>query len=87
MSSRGRFSFLSEFALTTTLLLFSNSSSGLTGNHKEGDVLNRAIISPADITKIDLGETERKKEARTNDAASFQFRSAVQKHQYKAFAG
>ncbi|HEV8367969.1 MAG TPA: hypothetical protein VGQ39_08460, partial [Pyrinomonadaceae bacterium] len=63
LEPRARFLILvGILVLITTLLLFSNSSSGLTGSYKEGEVLNRAIISPADITTIDLGETERKKE-------------------------
>ena len=45
----------------TTLLLFSGRSSRLNEDYKEGDVLNRAIISPADITTVDLAETEQKR--------------------------
>lgn len=49
--------------LLTTLLLQTSHSSGLNENYKEGDVLTRAIIAPADITTIDLGETEQRRAA------------------------
>jgi putative nucleotidyltransferase with HDIG domain len=47
--------------LTTLLLL--NVSSGFTDNYKEGEVLNKTIVVPADITTVDLVETERRKGA------------------------
>lgn len=47
----------------TTLLLLSSYSSRFTENYKEGEVLNRAIIAPADITTVDLAETEQKRAA------------------------
>ena len=46
----------------TTLLLV-NVSSGFTDNYKEGEVLNKTIVVPADITTVDVGETERRKAA------------------------
>lgn len=49
--------------VVTTLLLASGFSSTITDNYKEGDVLTRAIIAPADITTIDLVETEQRREA------------------------
>lgn len=47
--------------LATTLLLASNYGSGLSDAYREGDVVTRAIIVPADITTVDLKETERRK--------------------------
>lgn len=49
--------------VATTLLLVTNASSGLTENYKEGEVVMRSIIVPADITTIDLRETDRRREA------------------------
>jgi membrane-associated HD superfamily phosphohydrolase len=61
---RKRFFILSGILVVlTTLLLLTSSSSGLTENYKEGQVLNRAIVSPADITTVDLAETEQKRTA------------------------
>ena len=61
---RKRFLILSAILVVlTTLLLLSNYSSGLTENYKEGQVLNRAIVSPTDITTVDIGETEQKRAA------------------------
>ncbi len=53
----------SVLVLLTTLLLLNPHSSTLNENYKEGEVLNRAIIAPADITAVDLAETERRKQA------------------------
>jgi putative nucleotidyltransferase with HDIG domain len=53
----------SVLVLATTLLLLNPHSSILNENYKEGDVLSRTIIVPADITAIDLAETERRKTA------------------------
>ena len=61
---RKRFYILSGILVVlTTLLLLTTYSSGFAENHKEGQVLNRAIISPADITTVDLAETEQKQTA------------------------
>jgi putative nucleotidyltransferase with HDIG domain len=61
---RKRFFILSGILVVlTTLLLLTSSSSGLAETYKEGQVLNRAIVSPADITTVDLAETEQKREA------------------------
>ena len=49
--------------IVTTLLLLTGSASTFTENYKEGDVLIRAIIAPADITTVDLAETEHRREA------------------------
>ena len=53
----------SVLVVLTTLLLLNAHSSNLNENYKEGEVLNRAIIAPADITTVDLAETERRKQA------------------------
>lgn len=53
----------SLLVLLTTVLLLNPHSSTLSENYKEGEVLNRAIIVPADITTVDLAETERRKQA------------------------
>jgi cyclic-di-AMP phosphodiesterase PgpH len=53
----------SVLVLATTLLLLNPHSSILNEDYKEGDVLSRTIIVPADITAIDLAETERRKAA------------------------
>ncbi|HEY5444409.1 MAG TPA: hypothetical protein VIJ87_08075, partial [Pyrinomonadaceae bacterium] len=50
-------------ALLTTLLLLSGHTSGFTDNYKEGEVLTRAIIAPADITTVDVSETEQRRAA------------------------
>jgi putative nucleotidyltransferase with HDIG domain len=48
--------------ILTTLLLV-NVSSGLTDNYKVGEVLNKTIVVPADITTVDAIETARRKDA------------------------
>src|SRR5258705_703181 len=61
----------------TTLLLLSNYSSGFRENYKEGDVVLRAIIAPADITTVDVSETERRREiAREATRPVFNFDSS-----------
>jgi cyclic-di-AMP phosphodiesterase PgpH len=53
----------SVLVLATTLLLLNPYSSTLNEDYKEGDVLTRTIVVPADITTVDLAETERRKAA------------------------
>lgn len=48
--------------ILTTLLLV-NVSSGFTDKYKEGEVLNKTIVVPADITTVDMAETERRRQA------------------------
>ena len=61
---RTRFLILSALLiLLTTLLLQTSHSSALNENYKEGEVLTRAIVVPADITTIDIAETEQKRAA------------------------
>jgi putative nucleotidyltransferase with HDIG domain len=55
----------------TTLLLISNYSSGFNETFKEGEVLGRDIVAPADITAIDQPETERKRDAARESARVF----------------
>ena len=49
--------------IVTTLLLFTNYSSGLSANFKEGEVVKSTIVSPADITTVDQAQTERRRTA------------------------
>lgn len=49
--------------VVTSLLLLSSRSSSINESYKEGEVLTRAIIAPADITTVDLVETEQKRAA------------------------
>src|ERR1044072_9703468 len=72
---RKPFLLLARILITlTTLLLLSGTSSALTETYKEGQVLNRAIVSPADITTVDIADTEQKKAAARKAAhAAFNF--------------
>src|ERR1043165_4921464 len=72
---RKRFLLLSAILIAiTTLLLLSGTSSLLTETYKEGQVLNRAIVSPADITTVDIADTEQKKAPEESRPSRFQFR-------------
>ena len=63
--------------LLTTLLLLTNRFSGISGNYQLGEVLNRSIIAPADITAVDAVETERRKAAaRESTRTVFNFDSS-----------
>jgi putative nucleotidyltransferase with HDIG domain len=63
--------------LLTTLLLLSTRSSGLNANYKLGEVLGQSITVPADLTAVDLAETERLKAAvRESTRAVFNFDSS-----------
>ncbi|HEY3580803.1 MAG TPA: HDIG domain-containing protein [Pyrinomonadaceae bacterium] len=55
----------------TTLLLVTNYSSGFNETYKEGEVLGRDIVAPADITAIDEAETEKKRTAARESARVF----------------
>ena len=48
--------------ILTTLLLV-NYSTGFSENYREGEVLSKAIVVPADITTVDINETERRRSA------------------------
>jgi putative nucleotidyltransferase with HDIG domain len=74
---RNRFLILFGLLVVLTTLLLWGSHSGFTDNYKEGDVLNRAIIAPADITAVDLTETEqRRSAARRSTRPVFNFDSS-----------
>ncbi|HEX6717401.1 MAG TPA: hypothetical protein VF088_09835, partial [Pyrinomonadaceae bacterium] len=47
--------------ILTTLLLFTNRSSTFNDDYKQGDVLTRSIIAPADITAVDQAATDKLK--------------------------
>jgi putative nucleotidyltransferase with HDIG domain len=49
--------------LLTTLLLVSSYSSTFSETYKEGDVLGRTVIAPADLTTVDVAETEKRRDA------------------------
>jgi len=76
--SRTRFLILfSLLVVLTTLLLLTSHSSGLNENYKEGDVLTHAVIAPADITTVDLLDTElRRTAARRATRPVFNFDSS-----------
>jgi hypothetical protein len=50
--------------IVTTILLSRNYWSGFSEEYKEGDVVMRTVISPADITTVDIQETEKRREVR-----------------------
>ncbi len=54
--------------VVTALLLFTNYFSGYSENYKEGEVVKATVISPTDITGVDLGETGRKRAAARESA-------------------
>lgn len=63
--------------LATTLLLLNPNSSSFNENYKEGDVLTRTIVVPADVSAVDSAATEsRKAAARENTRPVFNFDSS-----------
>lgn len=61
----------------TTLLLITDYSSAFSETYKEGEVLARDIVSPADISAVDEAETERRKtSARETTRPVFNFDSS-----------
>jgi cyclic-di-AMP phosphodiesterase PgpH len=67
----------SVLVLLTTLLLITTRSTNLNENYKLGDVLNRSIVAPADLTAVDQAETERRKTtARETTRPVFNFDSS-----------
>src|SRR5688572_20100207 len=56
--------------VVTTLLLFSGYSSGFSENYKDGDIVRRTVVAPADITTADIRSEERRvgKECRSRVA-------------------
>lgn len=47
----------------TTPLLLSNYSSGFAGEYREGEVVRGSVVARADITGVDIAETERRRNA------------------------
>ena len=63
--------------LLTTLLLLSNRSYNFNENYKQGEVVGRSIIVPADLSAVDSAETERRKAAaRETTRSVFNFDSS-----------
>jgi putative nucleotidyltransferase with HDIG domain len=61
---RTRFLIGCAFLVTlTTLLLITNFSPNLAEDYKEGEVLPHDIVAPADISAVDVAETERRRTA------------------------
>ena len=46
----------------TTLLLLSGYSTSFSEDYKEGDIVRRTVVAPADITTTDILETERRRD-------------------------
>src|SRR3954469_21688571 len=69
--------FFLGFALlvvATTFLLTNNYSRAAVEDYKEGEVVRRTVISPADIPGIDITETDRRKTvARDTSPPIFRF--------------
>lgn len=51
----------SILVILTSLLLITNRFSSFNENYRQGEVLGRSIVAPADLTAVDLAETERRK--------------------------
>jgi putative nucleotidyltransferase with HDIG domain len=49
--------------IVTTLLLLSSYSSGFSEDYKEGEIVRRTVVAPADITTTDILETEKRRAA------------------------
>lgn len=47
----------------TSLLLFTNYSSNVFANYKDGEVVKATVVSPSDVTTVDIAETERRRDA------------------------
>ncbi|MEP6636082.1 MAG: HDIG domain-containing metalloprotein [Acidobacteriota bacterium] len=62
--------------LVTTLLLLTGYSSGFSDDYKEGEVIKRKVVAPADVNTIDLAETEKlRAAARASIRPTFNFDS------------
>ncbi|HXD29815.1 MAG TPA: HDIG domain-containing protein [Pyrinomonadaceae bacterium] len=53
----------SVLVVVTALLLFTNYSSAAYSEYKDGEVIKATVVSPTDVSTIDLAETVRRKEA------------------------
>jgi cyclic-di-AMP phosphodiesterase PgpH len=49
------------FVAVTTLLLINSHSRGFIDSYAEGDIVRRTVIAPADISVVDLTETEKRR--------------------------
>jgi cyclic-di-AMP phosphodiesterase PgpH len=63
LSPAGRFYVGFGFLVIVTTVLLTSNWSGFTKNYKEGEVVNRTIVAPADITTVDRAETEKRRAA------------------------
>ncbi|MCM3901091.1 MAG: HDIG domain-containing protein [Pyrinomonadaceae bacterium] len=62
--------------IVTTLLLLSGYSSGFSEEYKEGEIVRRTVVAPADITTTDILETEKRRAvARESTRPVFNFDS------------
>ncbi len=77
LSPRGRlFVGFAVLVIVTTLLLVSGYSPSVAEDYKEGEVVRRTVVAPADINTIDVVETERRRNvARDNTRPVFNFDS------------
>ncbi len=84
---RTRFLFgCSVLVILTTLLLLTNRSTTFNENYKLGDVLGRSVIAPADLTAVDMAETERRKTAaRESTRSVFNFDSSRAESSVQSF--
>ena len=72
--------------LATTLLIGTNFSPRFTENYKVGDVVTQKVVSPADITTVDVAETERRKaEAREATRPLFNYDSTRASNSAQSF--
>ena len=53
----------SLLVVITSLLLFTDYSNGMYANYRDGEVVKATVISPTDITTVDIAETERLRDA------------------------
>jgi cyclic-di-AMP phosphodiesterase PgpH len=66
----------SALVILTTFLLLTNRGFSFNENYKLGEVVERSIIAPADLTAVDQAETEKRKNiARETTRAVFNFDS------------
>src|SRR5687768_10831972 len=49
--------------ILTTLLLLSNYSQGFTTEYREGEVIRATVVAPADVSGVDISETEKRRNA------------------------
>jgi cyclic-di-AMP phosphodiesterase PgpH len=49
--------------VVTALLLFTNYSSAVYGDYRDGEVVQATVVSPVDVATIDIAETDRRREA------------------------